>query len=234
MKPRPAMCLHLIFDLDGTLVDSAPGILASLTHAFAATGLCPRLPLGTEVIGPPLRETIAHLSDSTDPATIAACVDHFKAHYDDTGVLATRPYAGIPELLAQLAGSGTRLHVATNKRIGPTRKILGQLGWDTLFSSVYGIDTPPGFDAKARLLKALLEREGCAARHSLYIGDKRADYNAAAQHGLDFVGVRWGYASADELAGLPTVADAPALLAYVQRWQGRAGISPHSERNAPL
>ena len=217
---------HIIFDLDGTLVDSAPGILRSLAYAFETQAIQPRAPITTQVIGPPLHETIAHLSGSSDPVTIRDCADRFKAHYDQEGLLATLPYAGILELLQALDAGGARLHVATNKRLKPARKILEHLGWESFFASIYGIDTPPGFSSKTMLLKALLEHEGCPPEHTLYIGDKLADHAAATSHGLHFVGVQWGYGDAQELAGLPTVPDCHALLAYLQAWQRQAPTTP--------
>lgn len=219
------MLKHIVFDLDGTLVDSAPGILRSLAYAFETQALQPLVPITPQVIGPPLHETIAHLSGSSDPVTIRDCADRFKAHYDQEGLLATMPYTGILELLQALDAGGARLHVATNKRQEPARKILKHLGWETFFASVYGIDTPPGFSSKTMLLKALLEHEGCPPEHTVYIGDKLADHTAATSHGVHFVGVQWGYGDAQELAGLPTVPDCHELLAYLQGWQRQASTT---------
>ena len=94
----------ILFDLDGTLVDSAPSILASLGSAFADCGLQPKAPLTSTLIGPPLRETLARLcGEAGDGATLDRLTAAFKHHYDSAGYRETQPFAGIEAMLRTLA-----------------------------------------------------------------------------------------------------------------------------------
>ena len=89
---------HILFDLDGTLIDSAPAILASFQAAFAASGVTPVRPISNDIIGPPLTETLQLLAGSTDATLIARLSEAFKASYDSSGYQAG--FAAARQLLA--------------------------------------------------------------------------------------------------------------------------------------
>nr|MBP6760364.1 HAD hydrolase-like protein [Thauera sp.] len=83
---------HILFDLDGTLIDSAPAIIASYRDCFAAAGHEPVRPIDASIVGPALTETLHMLTGSTDPALMEELAGHFKASYDSTGYLQTAAY----------------------------------------------------------------------------------------------------------------------------------------------
>ncbi len=187
---------HILFDLDGTLIDSAPAILASFREAFAQTGIAPVRSIDESVIGPPLTETLQLLSGSTDPAAIGRLTEAFKASYDSEGYKATAAYDGVGDLLAELAGAGLRLSIATNKRIHPTRLILEHLGWRDHFSHIYALDLfTPRLPDKAAMIARLLADQGIAKDAAIYIGDRSEDGESADANGLPFIAVTWGYGS---------------------------------------
>jgi phosphoglycolate phosphatase len=187
---------HILFDLDGTLIDSAPAILASFREAFAQTGMAPARPIDDSVIGPPLVETLQLLSGSDDPALIARLAEAFKASYDSAGYKATAAYAGVGQLLAELAGAGLTLSIATNKRIHPTRLILDHLGWSGHFAHVYALDLfTPRLPDKAAMIARLLADQNIAREQAIYIGDRSEDGESADANGLPFIAVTWGYGS---------------------------------------
>ncbi len=191
--PRPA---HILFDLDGTLIDSAPAILASFREAFAQTGIAPARVIDDSVIGPPLNETLQLLSGSSDPAVLAGLAEAFKASYDSEGYKATAAFAGVGALLAELARAGKRLSIATNKRILPTRLILEHLGWREHFAHVYALDLfTPRLPDKAAMIARLLADQGIAKDQAIYIGDRSEDGESADANGLPFIAVTWGYGS---------------------------------------
>jgi len=206
---------HILFDLDGTLIDSAPAILASFRDAFAQTGMAPVCAIDESVIGPPLTETLQLLSGSTDPALVARLAEAFKASYDSTGYQATAAYAGVGTLLAELTAAGRRLSIATNKRIHPTRLILAHLGWSDFFSHVYALDLfTPRLPDKAAMIGRLLADQAIAKDQAIYIGDRSEDGESADANGLPFIAVTWGYGSlnADEMrAGWQAAAQPEAL-----------------------
>jgi phosphoglycolate phosphatase len=208
MTRKPA----LIFDLDGTLIDSAPSILSSLAMVLDEAGVAARVPFSSSLIGPPLQETLSTLTGVEDPQVIRTYVESFKRHYDGGGYKQTQVYNGIAELLTALHSGGFELHLATNKRNAPTRLILDHFGWSSLFQSVYALDMYDSrLSDKGALLKHLLEERALRPADALYIGDKTEDGLAAEQNGLEFVGVRWGYGDFDAACKW-AVLDAPASL----------------------
>ena len=192
----------VLFDLDGTLIDSAPAILASFRKAFDATGIPSVMPIEASVIGPPLVETLQLLSGTTDAPVIERLSAHFKKSYDSDGFKATTAYDGVEDMLRTLAGRGQRLYVATNKRIFPTRLILHHLGWDRLFKAVYALDLfDPRLADKAAMIERLMNDHALSVDHSVYVGDREEDGRSAAANALPFYAATWGYGSirADEM-----------------------------------
>lgn len=185
---------HIIFDLDGTLIDSAPAILAGFEAAFIECGLSPKVPLTSSVIGPPLMETLATLASSNDPAILNPLAAAFISHYDNTGYLETKVFPGVARMLDDLRDRGHNLYVATNKRIYPTLRIVELFGWQDYFLGVYALDsfTPP-LSNKSELLERLLTELCLAVDETLYIGDRNEDQEAAAANKIRFLMVDWGY-----------------------------------------
>lgn len=184
----------LIFDFDGTLIDSAPGILNAFAEALRETGIEPCTPLDHSLIGPPLTETLKRLSGSDDEALIQSLTDSFKRHYDTTGVITTGAYPGIDAMLAHFAEAGMAMHISTNKRISVTLAILDHLGWGDRFVSVYALDmVTPRLPGKAQLLTKQLAEQQLDPASTIYVGDKYEDGEAAEANGLAFHYASWGY-----------------------------------------
>ena len=185
---------HVVFDLDGTLIDSAEAILASFRAAFAACGLTPVRGVEPEIVGPPLNETLRLLAGSEEPALIARLADAFRQSYDTKGLLETLPYPGVDDMLRALHAAGLKLSIATNKRIHPTRLIVGHLGWGDIFGSIVALDifTPP-LPNKAAMLGHLLAEQGIDTHRAVYVGDRIEDGEAAEANGLPFIAAAWGY-----------------------------------------
>lgn len=208
---------HIIFDLDGTLVDSSPGILESFHFAFEQLEQVPLQPLTREIIGPPLVDTLALLAGSDQPALIQPLADAFKQHYDGDGYTHTEVFPGITEMLVDLAGFGHRLYIATNKRIHPTRRILSHLGWNTFFDGVYSLDFfDPPCKHKAEVIANILSIHNLNKDAVIYIGDRKEDMVAAQANRLQFGFASWGFgASLDELSQLDCrLFGQPADLGY--------------------
>ena len=184
----------IIFDLDGTLIDSAPSILESFKIALEVNNIEPICQLNSDLIGPPLMETLTKITGISDVLTLNKLADDFKKYYDLGGYKSTKPFFGVGELLKECNFSGFRLHIATNKRLVPTTLILEHLGWRECFKSIYALDSKsPSFRDKGAMLSALLDVEKISPNSAFYVGDRVEDYHSAIDNNLNFLGATWGY-----------------------------------------
>lgn len=188
------MKTHILFDFDGTLVDSAPAILACFSRVLQAHGLTACRAIDASLIGPPLRQTLATLSGQSDPALLDTLSASFKDIYDTQACLETPAYADCQASLERLSELGFTLAIATNKRLLPTRKIIAALGWEGLFAEVFASDSYPArYTDKAGMIAALLHDAAIAPQAAIYVGDTEQDGRAAAANAVDFWPVAWGY-----------------------------------------
>ncbi|GAY15717.1 HAD-IA family hydrolase [Mycobacterium sp. shizuoka-1] len=209
----------VIFDLDGTLTDSADGIVASFRHALAAVGAeVPPGDLAGRVVGPPMHQTLAGLGlgERADDAIAA-----YRADYTSRGWAMNSLFDGIPQLLADLRAAGTRLAVATSKAEPTARRILEHFGLAGHFDVIAGASVDGVRSAKADVLAHALSQLGPLPERVLMVGDRAHDVEGAAEHGIDTVVVGWGYGAADfvephaaeaALTHAPTVADLREVL----------------------
>lgn len=205
----------ILFDLDGTLIDSAPSILSSMSAALAEHGIEPVVDLHPGLIGPPLSQTLISISGMQEPEALESLAASFKAHYDTNGYKNSIAYNGVAEALWEIKNSDLSLYVVTNKRISPTRKIIKYLGWERLFHGIYARDafTPP-LTSKAEVIERVLKKDQINAEQAIYVGDRVEDGEAAKACNLQFCWVQWGYGeslNAKQWPDLITL-DKPCLL----------------------
>ena len=216
VNPRPQL---VIFDLDGTLTDSARGVVSSFRHALGEVGApVPDEPdLPGRIVGPPMHQTLRDmgLGERTD-AAIAA----YRADYTTRGWMINEVFDEIPELLADLRAAGVRLAVATSKAEPTARRILAHFDLDGCFEVIAGA-SPDGTRAtKADVIAHALSQLQPMPEHVLMVGDRSHDVHGASHHGIDTVVVDWGYGRSDfadpvadrSLKHVKTVADLRELL----------------------
>ncbi|MGI8761178.1 MAG: HAD hydrolase-like protein, partial [Jatrophihabitantaceae bacterium] len=188
----------VLFDLDGTLSDSAGGILASLRHAFASNGL-PVLDAqaARDLLGPPFHQTLPPLVGEQRTAAVLAA---FRAHQDAGARLQTRLFSGIRSLLDGLRDVGVRMAVATSKRDGAAHQVVEHLGIGGYFETVCG-EQPDGPRAsKAAVVAEVLSRLADPdPRTVLMVGDRAQDVLGARAHSVACLGDGWGYGNPGEL-----------------------------------
>jgi phosphoglycolate phosphatase len=133
----------LIFDSDGSPVDSAEEILESLRHAFSVCDLRTARPLAAECVGPPIREMLSSIMDPKDSDRLDDLLTSFRANYDSEGFRKSRPNPGVFDMLSTLSPNGLLLSIVTNRRLLPTGRLIAMLGWNRLFDRIYSIDSFP-------------------------------------------------------------------------------------------
>jgi phosphoglycolate phosphatase len=139
----------------------------------------------------------------------------FRTHYSAGAMYDAQPYGGIRELLGELAASGCQLGVATNKQQDLAQDLLRHFGFDGFFGGIYGADAG-GRREKAETIQLALEHFGVEPTSTVLIGDTAHDATAAAQTGIAFAAVTYGYGFTDEASVVPYphigVAGSPAEM----------------------
>ena len=209
IRSRPT----LLLDLDGTLVDPAPGILGCCRYALAKLGIPPEETgdLGW-VIGPPIRDSFRRLLNGR--AEIEEAVRIYRERYSESGLYEASAYPGVREALAARRAQGARLVLCTSKFHGFAKRVVEHFGFSPLLSAVYGAELDGRLENKADLIAEILVAEGLQAEEVCMIGDRKHDVLGAAAHGIPTVGVLWGYGGRDELqsAGAAILVDRPDEL----------------------
>ena len=192
--------MHLFFDLDGTLTDSAPGIVACLNHALTELGA----PCAGETdlrafIGSPLQMIFERLLDSTDAVLLKRAIASYKAQFDATGIFANTLFPGISTALQDLRQRGHRLQIVTVKPAVVARRVLDHFAIADHFDAVHGPEPDQENCEKADFVGAALRHARARQDEAIMIGDRVDDVLAARAHGVRAVGVGWGYGSREEL-----------------------------------
>jgi phosphoglycolate phosphatase len=185
----------LLFDLDGTLVDSLPDLARALSALLAELGAPPLTPAEVapmvgDGVGPLVARGLAARGLPPDPD--GARLARFLALYEAAPALLTRPYPGVPETLARLRRNGWLLGLVTNKPERATRLLLAELALAAFFETIVGGDTMPWRKPDKRPLLAALAALG--AEDGIFVGDSDVDAAAAHAAGLPLVLLRHGYA----------------------------------------
>ena len=185
---------NLIFDLDGTISDSRPGIYNALKYALHKMNVAIADDYDfTGFIGPPIFECFKQhfFSNGND---IEKAVYHFRKYYSEKGWSENEMYNGMYELLADLSKKDFKLFVATNKPQVFTDLILRHFGINDFFKLVKGVDIDNHHHTKSELIKEILEYdEGINNENSVMIGDSKWDIFAADYHAVKTLGVSWGF-----------------------------------------
>ncbi|MBA8794613.1 phosphoglycolate phosphatase [Friedmanniella endophytica] len=201
----------VLFDLDGTLVDSAPGIHASVRFAAAALGLPAPTPTQLNaMVGPPLQEGFVDVL-GVPAARLDAAVDAYRTHYRAGAMFDVTVFAGIPDLLAALGAAGAVLAVTTSKPEVFARDILAAVGLFDAFASVHGATLDGAVRHKEQVVRLGLEAHP-GTRDPVLVGDRAQDVLGARRHGLPCVGAGWGAGDPGELeaAGAAVICASPA------------------------
>lgn len=210
------MACSVLLDLDGTLIDSQPGILVSCLAAMRTLGHEPDETFDIRrFIGPPIEDVMRALLQPHGDDRVVEAVVAYREHYGKRGLFGSDPYPGIGAALEEMKQAGLRIYLATSKRETFASRILEHLGFAPLFDGIHGSVPGGALDHKPELLASILSRHEISPDCSVMVGDRRHDIAGAHAVGLRGLGVLWGYGSRDELetAGADQLVASPADLA---------------------
>jgi phosphoglycolate phosphatase len=203
----------VVFDLDGTLVDSVPDIAAAVNRMLAARGHAPLSePAVAAMVGDGLQPLIDRVFAAFGSAPDAAAATEYLRDYESNVCVDTRLFEGMPETLSALQAAGWRLAVCTNKPENAARLLLAALGVDQLFDAVGGGDSFGFHKPDPRHLSATLAAAGGTAARAVMVGDHSNDVNAALGCGVKAVFAGWGYGRPGMEAGAAAIAATPFAL----------------------
>ena len=209
----------LIFDLDGTLTDSKPGIVGCLRKVLDAWRIYDPGPLD-RFVGPPVQEWAAELLPDATKETRAQLVRDYRACYDREGWRNNAVFPGVREMLADLHREGYPLFVCTSKQRPAAMRILDLFELASLFTAIYGDKAEYDSHSKVDLLANLLREHSLRPETTWMIGDRIHDIQAAHANQIRCLAAGWGYGSADEYAQANALASTPAdVAALVQSLQ---------------
>ena len=188
----------ILFDLDGTLTDSGEGIINAASLALEHFGIpVPDRQAMKVFVGPPLRDTLVKFGVPEDRTDEAITV--FRSYYTVKGILENAPYPGIPELLRILKESGHHLYVATSKPEVMAIRVLDTFDLSRYFDRICGASLDETRSKKSEIISCLMDEIGNQFP-LLMVGDTAFDVIGAKAHGIDTIGVSWGYGSVSEMA----------------------------------
>ena len=220
MSPSPRA---VVFDLDGTLVDSLPGQQAAFNEVLGEDGYPPLgLEVATTLVGDGVAKFVergvAHVGWDLAPEDLPGLVSRFVARYAKNPTRLTKPYPGVAETLCRLRRAGFKLGVCTNKTHDLSVAILGELGLEGYFGAVIGGDSRDRRKPHPEPLLAALGELGVAPSAAVMVGDSRNDVLVARRAGLPAIAVSYGYcpggvgrlgadATIDRFSDLPAALD---------------------------
>lgn len=190
---------NIIFDLDGTLVDSAPDIIKCLKQSFANILQINDIKIDRNIIGPPVPDMIKIIKKDLSNDQVEVLTKAFRVCYDNCAFFGTHLYRGVAKLLQELKDQECAIFIVTNKPALPTKKILKKIRID-FFDKVITADIIKGKKlTKSEMVKFLIGSSDLDAGKSLMIGDTPGDIVAAKENGLVSIAVLEGYGSSAEI-----------------------------------
>jgi phosphoglycolate phosphatase len=190
----------VLFDLDGTIVDSASEIMDSLAHMFTEMGVpVPDRETLQSYVGPPLLDSLRMTAGFTDVDAWEA-LNVYRDHYDEH-LLRSPVFPGVEGVLQRLSSAGVPVALATSKPESMAREVLAHHDLDHLFTTITGASDDETRSTKADVVAEALRRlreQGVDIEGAVMVGDRGYDILGAAAHGLPTILVEWGYGSPEE------------------------------------
>ncbi len=195
----------ILWDLDGTLIDTLEDLAEAVNHALSLRGMPPH-PLSAyrKMVGHGVRNLVKQALERYKPVgddVVDEALADFKAYYSAHIDVHTRPYPGMQDLLTGLQANGIQMAVTSNKFQEGTEHLIREFFPDIRFVSILG--NRPGLPLKPspEIVQEVLDKAGISREEAILVGDSPTDMRTAANGGIDAIAVSWGYRSPEELAG---------------------------------
>lgn len=190
----------ILFDLDGTVTDSAPGVMNSFHYALSRFGIEPETHAELKkVVGPPLSYSF-HTFYGVPEDRVPEIMEYYLSYYLPKGIYENSVYPGMEELFQRLRAAGKRLVIASSKRQDGVETVMAHFGLAQYFDFLGGSDATVGRVEKADVLRHIIDTLPIAdLKTAVLVGDRKYDVEGARPFGLDTVGVLHGYGTEEEL-----------------------------------
>lgn len=189
----------ILFDLDGTLTDSGPGIIRGVQFALRKFDIeCVDLDLLKRFIGPPLTDSFVSYFHFDDKKANQA-LQYYREYYSDIGIFENNVYAGIVDLLNDLQSLKYNLYIATSKPTVYARKVCDHFDISKYFVDIIGSDIDKNLQQKTEIINSVINKYELDSNETIMIGDREHDVKGAIANSVDCIGVGYGYGSKDEL-----------------------------------
>ena len=201
----------VIFDLDGTLLNTIEDLAAGVNHTLAAHGL-PQHTIDeyTLMVGNGMRKLVMRALPenlAADDAFVDSMLAEFLNYYADHIDIYTKPYPGIPELIKGLSTDGYRLAVASNKIQAGAEKLISEFFPGIPFVAVMGNSPQYPLKPDAALVEYIMDKAGTDRAHTIMVGDSGTDIQTARNAGITVIAVSWGFRPRHELTNADCIAD---------------------------
>ena len=215
------MIKNIYLDLDGTLVDSAPGIIEGLKIALTEYGYdIPDYATLRKCVGPPFTYSFPNILHFRNEDINGAIATYRHFYDDENGMLNANVYTGIEEFLDYLVKRGYCLFVCTSKPEPTARKLLNKLGIDHYFTDICGATLDAKIDTKAQVIDLCFTRAPWHKKEeTVLIGDTKYDVEGANQAGIACIGITWGFGDRCDLekSGATAIFDTPnEVIDYIE------------------
>jgi phosphoglycolate phosphatase len=222
MDVLPDLPAHacILFDLDGTIIDSRHGIISTIHKVLRTLGHAPDLSHDlTWVVGPPLHDLIGEILERYGDHRTEHAVALYREFYRAEGMHHSPVFDGMRSVIEGFVATGARLYVATSKPRHLARDILDLRGLTHNFVEIHGARPDDSGAEKPELIAGLLAEHGISPAHAVMIGDRRFDISGAHANAVRAIGVLWGYGGREELteAGADQIAGTPEDLPGIVR-----------------
>jgi phosphoglycolate phosphatase len=202
-----------LFDLDGTLIDSMPGIVHSLRLTLHECGVDVADDFDFKPhIGSSLWHIFETFLETTDKVQLDRAVALYRHIYRDGPMFEFDVYDGVVASLEKLANEGSKVVIATAKAHEYAREVVNSTVFSKYISHVYGSELDGTNVQKADLIKHVLHEEKLQAAQAIMVGDRHHDISGALANGVASIGVTYGYGDAEELAGATALIDSATKL----------------------